>query len=624
MQSRLPSEAQSKHSAAADMAAASEVLPALLPAQRQSPQISRPPQRTTADNKTAWPSRLYSLVSLRLFMPLAALRSVLHPRSWRGSAIGLALLCSVFLLPLVVVYSSWLQFDPNVWQHLASTVLSDYMLNSLLLALGVGVGALGIGTGLAWCVVHYQFIGRSGLQWLLLLPMAMPAYIIAYTYTGLLDVAGPLQSALRAIFAWQYGDYYFPQVRSLPGAIVLLSLVLYPYVYLLARTAFASQSARLLEASLSLGLNRRQHFFRVTLPMARPALATGMALAMMEAFADYGTVHYFGVPTLTTGIFRTWFGMGQPSTAAQLAALLCTLVLVVMVFELKSRRQLHFYYSGQSHAAASATVLRGTKAGLALLLCSLPLLLGFVIPALQLASWAWPHIALLLDPEFLTLLWHSFSVACAAALLVVVIAVLMAYGLRVFTAWPQQWLIRLSAMGYAVPGTVIAIGVMWPLAALDNQLDLWLEQQFGIRSGLLFSGTLFALLLAYSVRFLAVALQGIEAGLGQIKPSMDHAARSLGVSQPQVLWRVHVPLLRASVFTAALLVFVDVLKELPATLLLRPFNFNTLAVRTFELAADERLADAALPALTIVLIGLVPVFLLARALDKSTAGVARC
>jgi iron(III) transport system permease protein len=550
--------------------------------------------------------------------------SACHPRQWRYSAIGLSLLCAVFLLPLLVVYSSWLQFDQGLWQHLTDTVLSDYLHNSLLLALGVGIGALGIGTSLAWCVVHYQFVGRSWLQWLLLLPMAMPAYIIAYTYTGLLDVAGPLQSALRASFDWRYGDYYFPEIRSLPGAIVLLSLVLYPYVYLLARTAFASQSSRLLEASLSLGLNRRQHFCRVTLPMARPALATGMALAMMEAFADYGTVQYFGVPTLTTGIFRTWFGMGHPSGAAQLAALLCSLVLVVMLFELKSRRQLHFYYSGQSTQRAEATQLGAGKGLIALILCSLPLLLGFVIPALQLLSWAWPHAAQLRDPEFLTLLWHSFSVASVAAVLVVLFALLLAYGLRLFSHGPLQWLIRLSAMGYAVPGTVIAIGVMWPLAALDNQLDLWVEQLFGIRIGLLFSGTLFALLLAYSVRFLAVALQGIEAGLGQIKPSMDQAARSLGLSQQQVLWRIHVPLLRASVFTAALLVFVDVLKELPATLLLRPFNFNTLAVRTFELAADERLADAALPALTIVLIGLVPVFLLARALDKSTAGVAGC
>lgn len=526
-------------------------------------------------------------------------------------------LALLLLMPLLVVFSSWLQPDWSLWQHLRSTVLADYLQNSLLLAAGVGAGALLIGTSLAWLLVFYRFPGRDLLQWLVLLPLAMPAYIIAYTYTGMLDFAGPVQTALRDSFGWRYGDYYFPQIRSLVGAILLLSLVLYPYVYLLARTAFAAQSARLAEASLSLGLSRRQHFFKVTLPMARPALVTGMALAMMEAFADYGTVQYFGVPTLTTGIFRTWFGMGQQSGAAQLAALLCSLVLVLIYLELASRRQLHFFYQGQAHQAVAGRPLRGGKAALALLLASLPLTLGFLLPAAVLLSWALQDWQQLLSPGYLQLLWHSFSLAMMAAVLVVTVALLLAYGLRRYKQWPAQLLIRLAGMGYAVPGTVIAIGVMWPLGYLDNQLDLWLEQQFGLRSGLLLSGTLFALLLAYTVRFLAVALQGIEAGLGQIKPSMDQAARSLGLSGRKILWRVHLPLLRASVLTALLLVFVDVLKELPATLLLRPFNFNTLAVRSFELASDERLADAALPALTIVLISLGPVMLLARALDRS-------
>lgn len=526
-------------------------------------------------------------------------------------------LALLLLMPLFVVFSSWLQPDWPLWQHLRNTVLADYLQNSLVLAAGVGIGALLLGTGLAWLVVFYRFPGRNLLQWLVLLPLAMPAYIIAYTYTGLLDFAGPVQTALRDSFGWRYGDYYFPQIRSLGGAILLLSLVLYPYVYLLARTAFAAQSARLAEASLSLGLSRRQHFFKVTLPMARPALVTGMALAMMEAFADYGTVQYFGVPTLTTGIFRTWFGMGQQSGAAQLAALLCSLVLVLIYLELASRRQLHFFYQGQAHKPVAARQLRGSKAVIAWLLAMVPLTLGFLWPAAVLLGWALQDWQQLLSPSYLQLLWHSFSLAIMAAVLVVTIALLLAYGLRLYRQWPSQLLIRLAGMGYAVPGTVIAIGVMWPLGYLDNQLDLWLDQLFGLRSGLLLSGTLFALLLAYTVRFLAVALQGIEAGLGQIKPSMDQAARSLGLSGRLVLWRVHFPLLRSSVLTALLLVFVDVLKELPATLLLRPFNFNTLAVRSFELASDERLADAALPALTIVLISLGPVMLLARALDSS-------
>lgn len=529
----------------------------------------------------------------------------------------LLIVALLLLMPLLVVYRSLLTPDTALWQHLFATVLGDYLQNSLLLASGVGVGALLLGTSLAWLIVFFRFPGRNLLQWLLLLPMAMPAYIIAYSYTGLLDFAGPVQSLLRDSFGWRYGDYYFPQIRSLGGAILLLSLVLYPYVYLLARSAFASQSERLAEASLSLGLSRRQHFFRVTLPMARPALITGTALAMMEAFADYGTVQYFGVPTLTTGIFRTWFGMGQQQGAAQLSALLCTLVLALIYLELASRRQLHFYYSGQAHTEIKSRQVQGLKGVLLLLLALLPLLLGFIIPAAQLAMLAdWPA---LFSRDYLQLLWHSFSLAFSAAVLVVLLAIWLCYGLRLNRHWLVQLFIRLSAMGYAIPGTVIAIGVMLPLAFVDNQLDLFAEQYFGIRTGLLFSGTVLALLLAYAVRFLAVALQGIEAGLGQIKPSMDQAARSLGLRPLQVLWRVHVPLLRPAVLTALLLVFVDVLKELPATLLLRPFNFNTLAVKSYELASDERLADAALPALTIVLVGLGPVLLLSRALDKKSS-----
>ena len=542
--------------------------------------------------------------------------------SWRQTP--LLLLCLLLCTPLLVVLQSVLQPDLSLWQHLSSTVLPDYVQNSLLLAFGVGVGALLIGTSLAWLVVFYRFPGRDILQWALLLPLAMPAYIIAYTYTGLLDFAGPLQTLLRETFDWRYGQYYFPEIRSLGGAMLLLSLVLYPYVYLLARTAFAAQSQRLAEASASLGLHPRQHFFRVTLPMARPALVTGMALAMMEAFADYGTVQYFGVPTLTTGIFRTWFGMGQPHGAAQLAALLCSMVILLIYLELASRKQLHFFYSGQAHQQSQQKNLPGGRGVAAMCLAMLPLLFGFLVPAAQLTVWAIQQGEILWSAEFAKLLWHSFSLAFGAAVLIVSLALLLAYGMRLHRHWLVQSAVRLAGMGYAIPGTVIAIGVMLPLGIIDNQLDLWLEQQFGIRSGLLLSGTLFALLLAYAVRFLAVALQGIEAGLGQIKPSMDQAARSLGLNTRQVLWRVHLPLLRGSVFSALLLVFVDVLKELPATLLLRPFNFNTLAVRSFELASDERLPAAALPALMIVLVGLGPVLLLARAIDKTPYKESSC
>ena len=536
---------------------------------------------------------------------------------WRWAVLLPALLLA---LPVVVIFASVFSPQTEIWLHLRQTVLADYVLNSLLLAGGTGLGALLLGTGSAWLVSQYQFVGRRVLQWLLLLPLAMPAYIIAYTYTGMLDFAGPLQTSLRELTGWRYGDYWFPEIRSLGGAILMLSLVLYPYVYMLARTAFYEQSASLFEASRTLGLTPRQHFWRVALPLARPAILTGTALAMMEAFADYGTVQYFGVTTFTTGIFRTWFGMGNQAAAAQLAAMLTGFVLVLLLLERWSRRKIRYYHQGQRSQPANLRRVSLAQQLALLLLCCLPVLFGFIVPALQLCSWALSNYQVTLNQQFASLVWNSFTLAALAALLAVLLALLFAYGKRLRRDALVQVPVRLAALGYAVPGTVIAIGVMLPLAYLDGRIDAWAEQWFGVRTGLIFSGTLFALLLAYSVRFLAVSLHSVETGLERIKPSMDNAARSLGFTPLQVLQKVHVPLLRSSVLTALLLVFVDVLKELPATLILRPFNFNTLAVRTYELASDERLADAALPALAIVLVSLLPVMLLARSVRAANEG----
>ena len=533
---------------------------------------------------------------------------------WRWSVLIPALLLA---MPVLVIFGSVFSPDVEVWRHLRQTVLADYIINSLLLAFGTGAGALLIGTGTAWLVSQYQFVGRRLLQWLLLLPLAMPAYIIAYTYTGMLDFAGPVQGWLRESFGWAYGDYWFPEIRSLSGAILMLSLVLYPYVYMLARNAFREQSGSMLEASRTLGFSPRQHFWKVALPLARPALLTGAALAMMEAFADYGTVQYFGIATFTTGIFRTWFGMGSQGGAAQLAALLSSFVLVLLVLEQWSRRKIRYFFQGQRQQISPLRQLPMPRQLLVALICLLPVLLGFIVPASQLASWALPNWLVLLTPDFGWLIWNSFSLAAVAAILSVMLALLFGYASRLRRDPLVRLPVRLAALGYAIPGTVIAIGVMIPLAWLDRNVDLLAEQWFDIRTGLLLSGTLFALLLAYSVRFLAVSLHSVEAGLERIKPSMDNAARSLGASPLQVLRRVHVPLLRGSVLTALMLVFVDVLKELPATLILRPFNFNTLAVRTYELASDERLADAALPALAIVCVSIIPVILLSRTLDAS-------
>jgi iron(III) transport system permease protein len=500
---------------------------------------------------------------------------------------------------------------------LADTVLADYVINSLLLMLGVAIGTLIGGVGTAWLTSMCNFPGRGLFEWALLLPMAMPAYIIAYTYTGLLDFAGPVQTMLRDWTGWGYGDYWFPEIRSLQGAAVMLSLVLYPYVYLLARAAFLSQSLCVLDVSRTLGNGPWRTFLTVALPLARPAIVAGLSLALMETLADYGTVQYFGVSTFTTGIFRTWFGLDNAAAAAQLSALLLGFVFVLIAVERMSRRQARYHHTSQRIQDIRRHRLGGWGAFAALLFCLLPLAFGFLVPAAQLGYWAFAIADTWLDADFLLLVLHSLELAAGAALIALILALLLGYGHRLYPTRGVSLAVRIAGLGYAVPGTVIAVGVIIPFAWIDNTVDAWLRASFGVSSGLLLSGTLFALLFAYTVRFLAVSLQTVEAGLGKIRPSMDEAGRSMGCNPRGVLWRIHIPMLRGSLLTALLLVFVDVLKELPATLILRPFNFNTLAVRAYELAADERLADSAPAALTIVLAGLMPVILLSRSITRS-------
>lgn len=526
---------------------------------------------------------------------------------------GITLLLAV---PILTVLLSWLQPQWAVWQHLLDTVLLEYVANSLILAMGVGLGTFVIGTSTAWLVVRYRFPFSSSLKWLLLLPLALPGYIIAYTYTGIMDFSGPVQTTLRHWFEWNYGDYWFPDIQTLPGAIILLSLVLYPYVYLLAKTSFAAQSENLLNAATGLGRTKAQFFVQVALPLARPALFTGTALAMMEAFADYGTVQYFGIPTLTTGIFRTWFGLNNGLAAAQLSACLCLFVLFVLVMEKRSRARKRYYEAGQKSQNIEPVDIQGFNKWIVATLVSLPFLLGFLFPAIQLLYWSFLTYETQLNPDFFALIGNSLLVAGIASLSIVLIAVILAYGKRLRAKPMVHVPVQLASMGYAIPGTVIAVGVMIPLSGFDRFINHFLEVNFDFSIGLLLSGTLFALLLAYSVRFLPVALHNIESGLQRIKPSMDEVSKSFGCSSSEILRRVHVPILKTSILSAMLLVFVDVLKELPATLILRPFNFNTLAVKTFELASDEQLTDAAMPALFIVGAGLLPVILLSKSIDS--------
>lgn len=536
---------------------------------------------------------------------------------WRQGS--LVLTAALLGLPLFVICWVGLQLlgsgDTSTLSHLWQTVVPEYIRHSLWLMIGVAFGVILIGVSTAWLTTCCRFPGQRILSWALLLPLAMPAYITAYTYTGMLDFSGPVQRALRELTGWGYGDYWFPEIRSLGGAILVLSLVLFPYVYLITRATFLQQSATTIEAGRSLGLSPWACFLRLALPLARPAIVTGTTLALMETLADYGTVQYFGVTTFTTGIFRTWYGLGDLAGALLLAGMLLVAVIALILIERWSRSQAR--YDQPRSRSALPFVLRGWRAWAASAVCWLPLVAGFILPALQLAAWSLDRWHVWTQPEFWQLAFNSFGLALTAALIVVILALWLAYGRRQVPTPLVRLSVGFAGLGYAIPGLVIAVGLMLPLSQLDSWIISISKAWFDYNPGLLLSGTLFALLFAYTVRFLSVSLQTINAGLTEIRPSMDEAARIHGYSPLQVLGRIHLPLLRPSVITALLLVGVDVLKELPATLVLRPFDFNTLAVRAYEMAGDERLADAGPPALMMVMVGLIPVILLSRAMLKS-------
>ena len=526
-----------------------------------------------------------------------------------GLSIFAVVIAAFISLPVIIIVSYLVQADGALWQHLLDTVLNDYLINSLLLLLGVGTGVILLGVPTAWLTSMCSFPGRRWLSWALLLPLAMPAYIIAYTYAGLLDFAGPVQSWIRDLTGLSYGDYWFFEIRSLGGAIIMMSLVLYPYVYLLARAAFLEQSVSSIEVGCSLGYSRWQALWKLALPMARPAIIAGLSLALMETLADYGTVQYYGVSTFTTGIFRTFYGYGDTAAAAQLAASLLAFVILLVLLERYSRRRARYHSAAESRARADLIPLSGSKAIMACVICLSPLMFGFIIPATQLLFWA-VFEAEPLGWDFVGLAWNSFSLAFLAAIIAVILAIILSYAKRTKPIKLVRTVLAMAGFGYALPGTIIAIGVLIPLAWLDHRLIDIFGSLGWDSPGLLLSGSLVALLFAYTVRFLAVALGSVQSGLEKIKPSLDQVGRSMGHSPLDILRKIHVPLMRSSILTAVLIVFVDVLKELPATLILRPFNFNTMAVRAYELASDERLVDAAPASIMIVLVGLIPVLML--------------
>jgi iron(III) transport system permease protein len=530
----------------------------------------------------------------------------------------LTLACLILAVPVAGVLASWLAFDAESLQtlrHQWNTVLPAYAGNSLLLAVLVGAGVAVVGGGAAALVTLFDFPLRRSFEWALLLPLAMPAYVLAYAATDFLQFSGPLQTALRSLTGAQ--GALWPDVRSLWGAALLFIVCLYPYVYLLTRAALGERGVQLMEAARLLGAGARRRVIEVALPMARPAIAAGVALALMETLADYGVGAYFGLQTFTTGIYKAWLSQNDRTAAAQLASMLLLVVAVVLWAERRAQRRLRF--AGTRHVAAHAAHagearpmrLRGRYAALAIGLCALPVALGFVLPVLALLRLLWIEaqagaVGLPLA-RFAQWGWTSFKLAAIAALLATAVALLLAFALRMRASRPLAWAARLVSLGYAVPGAVIVVGILLPVG--------WLQQrhpQLGL--GALVTGTVFGLLYAYLVRFSSVALQSVEAGYARVPAAIDDTARLLGAPPWRIFVELHLPLLQRASLAAMLLVFVDVMKELPATLVLRPFDSDTLAVVAYNLARDERLGEAALPSLAIVLVGLLPVVLLSRSL----------
>lgn len=541
-------------------------------------------------------------------------------KAWTLAALLLAAIFALPILSLVI-----LAFGPgdNIWAHLFATVLPNALANTALLLVGAGALALIVGTAAAWLVTMYRFPGRAVVDRLLVLPLAMPTYIVAYAYVELLDYAGPVQTGLRSMLGFKRpGDYVFPEIRSLTGAIAIFAAVLYPYVYLSARASFVQQSICVLEVARTLGRTALGSFWSIALPIARPALAGGVALVLMECLNDLGAVQYLGVETLTASIYATWLQRTNLAGAAELATVMLLLILVLMFIERKLRAGGTQNTTGRQRSIPFET-LDGWRGWLALAVAVLPFAIGFVVPALVLLNHALRHFDTAFSLSFITAARNSLILAALASLFAVALALLFGYAARVARSPATRASARIASLGYALPGTVLAIGLLIPLAAFDNAIDAWMAQHFGVNTGLIMSGSLFAVTLALVIRFLAVALGSIEAGLGRISPNLDSAARTLGSSPAATLMRVHLPLLAPALGAAALLVFVDAMKELPATLLLRPFNFETLATHVYALAAVEQFEEAALGALTIVLIGLVPVLMLHQAIAEGRAGAGK-
>ncbi|MEE8503927.1 MAG: iron ABC transporter permease [candidate division NC10 bacterium] len=546
---------------------------------------------------------------------LRLLRSGAPRDLWPVAAGAVAL---VVATPILVVVSSILTPSLEVWSHLWETQLAELAWNTIALITGVGLGVVVVGTGLAWLVTMYRFPGRGIFEWLLILPLAMPAYVIGFVFLALFDYAGPVQSWLRQVFG---PGVWFPDFASYGGVVLVMTLVLYPYVYLLARAAFLEQSETTLEAARALGASRFRAFWKVMIPLARPSIVAGVTLALMEALSDFGTVAIYGFDTFTVAIYRIWFGLFDRGAATELASVLLFFTLTLYLLERALRGRARFYQTDGKVRPPTPKRLTGWKAWTASGAASLVVGVALGLPVAQLLYWT---VTALGGPDYddryPAFMFNTLTLGTISAILAVGAAVVVAYGLRLSRNRIVATFGRIANMGYALPGSVIAVGVLAPLAFVDHGLDAFLQATWGISSGLVLTGSMVGLLFAYLVRFLAVSCQTVEASLIKVTPSMDMAARSLGASKGEVLWRVHLPLIRGGLCTAAILVFVDVIKEMPATLLLRPFGYETLAVRIWQLTSESLWEAAALPALTIVAAGILPVLFLARSSARPRVG----
>ncbi|WP_428927959.1 ABC transporter permease [Marinibacterium sp. SX1] len=540
------------------------------------------------------------------------------PRRRDGRVVGglaqvVALVC---LLPMVAVALAALTGGTDTVAHLLDTVLPGYALTTLKLAALVAAGTLVIGVGTAWLVTSARFPGARWLEIALVLPLAFPAYVLAYAYTFVLDHPGIVQATLRQVTGWGPRDYWFPEIRSEGGAALMLVLVLYPYVYLLARAAFLQQSAAAFVAARTLGRTQFGAFWSVSLPMARPAIAGGVLLAVMETIADYGTVAHFGVPTFATGIYTSWFSLADRAGAAQLALCLLSFALVLAVLERQTRGAARYHGAGKRHVGLPPRQLSGGRAIAATLACALPVVLGFALPVVILLAMGIGSEQDLLSRRYTGFIRNSLILASVSAVVTLAAAICISFYQRLRPGRRAAGTAYVARLGYAVPGGVIAVGLMVPFAAFDNALDAVMRARFDVSTGLLITGSIWLMVAAFMVRFLAAALGAYEGGQSTIHANMDAAARSLGQTPWGTLRRVHLPILTPSLLTALLIVFVDVMKELPATLILRPFNFDTLAVQAFRLASDERLEGAAVPSLVILAVGLLPVILICRQVGR--------